>query len=31
MEDESSYMIDSGEISRPLTEEEIERLGLFER
>ena len=31
VEDESNYMIDSGEISRPLTEEEIERLGLFER
>ena len=31
VEDESNYMIDSGEISRPLTEEEIERLGVFER
>jgi hypothetical protein len=31
VEDESNYMIDSGELSKVLSDEEIEKLGLFER
>jgi hypothetical protein len=31
LEDESNYRLNSGDISKVLTEEEIEKLGLFER